>query len=339
MASPLRLRGASGAQADKEWEGLSRNVELLTVRGTGIGPESLTLLDIYKRKKTNDPLQALRETYAKEGVGAELTFELSDLPDKPCIDLSGVKLEKLCSKWLEDLPGAVFLDLSDSKIEMLPKKILECKFQTLVLRRVNPEILKALSETILALADEEKSCSLRRSVTCLDVSEVSLGEDAFNITQAFFFAERIFMRGCSLKSFPLDLRAKRTILKVIDVSHNDIQNLPLEFYQFGCNNICHPGTFSAKKKGENLKPLSMALKEGKVKEISKGVYVGVDQEDQGISLHCDLRHNPLDKETHRIFNNFERIRLSDSHQLVCLPGNFFVYYDLPKPRGFLGKRV
>lgn len=338
MASAVRPKGASASYVEHQ-EDLAVNLERLAVRGTSIGPESRTLLDVYKREKTNDPLKVLRQTYAEEGVSRHLTFQLSDVPEKPCIDLSGSKLEKLPGGCLEALPEAVFLDISDSKIVVLPKKFLECKFETLILQRVNPDILKALSETILALAEKEKSCFLRRSVTCLDVSEVFLGENAFDVVNAFPFLEKIFMRGCSLKSFPIDLRSKRMIVSVIDVSRNGIQNLPLEFYQFGCNNVCHPQIFSPQKKRQHLTPLTLAIREGKVMEFSKGVYVGMEKKDQGIALHCDLRHNPLDEKTHRIFNNFERIRLSDSHQLVCLPGNFFIYCDLPKPRGFLGMRA
>ncbi len=336
-----RSGGKSKAPSVDETQGA---MAALSIKGTGVGPESLTLGSILRVEKTNDPLRIFREHYKRNRASGELFYSPpADIPDRPCIDLSHTKLNRLPETFLRGLPTVDFLDLSSSEIELVPQSLCVCKIHILVLRGVKTKLLFNISRQIEQKLEadsnsERRDCFLRLRVKNLDVSGAPVGDNT-EFIDSFRMLENLYMSGCELSSFPIDLYYRRSLVRHLDISHNAITSLPGRVYQYGCHNMFHEYDKQKCPFGAKLLPLSIGISEGIVHDSKvKGAYIGRPKEGQGSPFHCDLRGNPLDETTHRILEEFVRVRISDTHQIACLPGNFFIYCDLPKPPRF-AKRI
>ncbi len=304
--------------------------------------------EVFFPKKPNDPFgeyrKYLEDTPGTSGV-RPFTYQGPEL-DEACIDLSLTHYQHIPPAYLEMFKKIVDLRLSGSLVSDFPPCLLRQPIRALDLKHCNPNLVVELLTDLKYPQHPDGGMSatpvafpFTNNLLSLDVSHVPLTSDQSGSVFEFFrFLECIFMKNCDLKVFPVDLQTYPVGPKCLDFSNNSIREIPKEVFQFGSHNLFHVDIEREDPEGVlGLLARDEGVAEGHIKEVSPSVFCGVEKQGQGRVLHIDMRGNPLRKKMYKIFDRVPRVKISDKHQVVCFPGNLYIYTDLPQPNASMLK--
>lgn len=312
-----------------------------------IKPEKLTLVDVKKPEKDNDPFKLMRENCKHYFLRPE------DLPDFPedgsedhvCLDLSHMNLRMVFEKVFCFSKTITFVDLSFSQVYGLPPLFYNQPIATLILRGCQPNLIYKMLQYLKREDGKraEKSVDngsdlsgwgslekVRQCLELLDVSEIELEFDDLAYFVKFFpKLKSLFVCKASLAEIPFSLTEKRKAgLNVLDFSHNQLQIVNRKFWTDVT--MLQDLDVSRLPVIDRVLTLEQGLEQNLVmKDETTGAILARDN-DPG-SFQLDLRGNPLLQSAEEGFSKFPRVKISDQHQLVFLPNKTFIYADLPKP--------
>ena len=262
------------------------------------------------------------------------------------MDLSVTHYRQLPLAYLKQFSKIVDLRLSGSMMEQVPEEVFDCPIGVLDLKHCRVKLVEAFCLGILnrsypegAKRGRSSPCLFRASLCSLDVSHVSLNEELIvGMHASFVHLDHLFMKSCGLGQFPINLKMRFLHLSVLDLSNNSIRKIPDEVFQYGSHNMFHVDIEREDSEDTlDLLTTDVGIGEGHIEEVSPSVFCGVEKEGQGQVLHIDMRRNPLSRKMYGIFDRVPRVRISDRHQVVCFPGNLYIYTDLPKPTSCMVK--
>ena len=320
-----------------------QGLEWLDLAGTGRGDavesepsfdcSQFTLRDLCTPQKLNDPCVFLRAVDQETRYSVNSSLHLPpSLPDNPCMSLQGFSFWSMPHGLVDSMPGTDYVDVSNSKMLGFPEEFYHLSLKTLLMAGCHKKLPLAISNYLTGgTLKSPDSIVIRKTLEVLDLSDVGLCRQVVRqVMDCFPVLEKVFLCRNNFTEFPFDLDKRRMFLRIVDLSHNEITGLPDTVWSSATRGAFSP-SFPNVITGKRLLSLHEGIERGYVWQRHPGVFIGAPRDEDGNYFHLDLRGNPLNQKTHDILSRFNRVKISDHHQVVILPENCFVYADLPIP--------